>query len=98
MKKLKININNKIQCNKCEEIIESKYTHDFKWCKCRNCAVDGGLSYVKRCGDNWTDVSECREASRQEKEKYIKNNVEDFLIKLSDSEIDNIVDKIMEEY
>lgn len=93
---LKYATNNKIQCNKCKDIIESTHVHDFKWCECRNCAVDGGLSYLKRCGDDWTDVSDYREASRQEKEKYIENNIEDYLIKLRDSEIDYIIDKIME--
>ena len=34
---------NKIQCKKCKDIIESKHVHDFKWCKCRSIAVDGGL-------------------------------------------------------
>lgn len=41
---------NMIKCNRCQDIIESKYTHDFKWCKCNSVAVDGGQSYFKRCG------------------------------------------------
>lgn len=52
-------VRNAIQCNVCGDIIESEYTHDFKWCSCGNCAVDGGHSYLKRCGDNWTDISVC---------------------------------------
>lgn len=52
-------VRNAIQCNVCGDIIESEYTHDFKWCSCGNCAVDGGHSYLKRCGDNWTDLSVC---------------------------------------
>lgn len=41
-------VKNAIKCNHCGDVIESKYTHDFKWCKCRTIAVDGGLSYPKR--------------------------------------------------
>lgn len=43
---------NKIQCQLCREIIESKYTHDFKYCKCKMCAVDGGKEYLRRLGDS----------------------------------------------
>ena len=56
-------VRNAIQCNVCGDIIESEYTHDFKWCSCGNCAVDGGHSYLKRCGDNWTDLSVCEDVT-----------------------------------
>ena len=42
---------NKIQCNKCKDIIESKYVHDFKWCSCKSIAVDGGVEYLRRLGN-----------------------------------------------
>lgn len=51
---------NKIQCKKCKDIIESKYVHDFKWCVCRNIAVDGGLEYPRRVG-NLEDIIELSE-------------------------------------
>ena len=51
---------NKIQCKKCKDIIESKYVHDFKWCVCRNIAVDGGLEYLRRVG-NFEDIIELSE-------------------------------------
>lgn len=41
---------NKIQCKKCNDIIESKDVHDFKWCSCKSIAVDGGLQYLRRVG------------------------------------------------
>lgn len=41
-------ITNKIKCNKCGQIIESTYTHDFVMCNCGCSAVDGGKSYLKR--------------------------------------------------
>ena len=39
---------NKIRCNKCGEIIESKSVHDFKFCQCGAVAVDGGHDYLRR--------------------------------------------------
>jgi len=52
-------IKNVVKCNKCEDIIESKHRHDFKWCKCGSVAVDGGLEYQRLVGDirNATDLS-----------------------------------------
>lgn len=41
-------IHNKIKCKKCGDIIESTHRHDFKWCSCGQCAVDGGHDYLKR--------------------------------------------------
>lgn len=55
-------IRNAIQCVHCRDVIESKHTHDFKWCKCGTVAVDGGLSYCKRVfknsPDDYIDLSE----------------------------------------
>jgi hypothetical protein len=42
---------NKAKCLKCNDIIESKHVHDFKWCSCKTIAVDGGHEYLKRLGD-----------------------------------------------
>ena len=39
---------NKIQCKKCNDIIESKDVHDFKWCAYKSIAVDSGLEYLRR--------------------------------------------------
>lgn len=51
-------IKNAIKCNKCGDIIESTYRHDFKWCSCKECAVDGGKAYLRRVGENWEELSE----------------------------------------
>lgn len=48
---------NKIQCNLCGDIIESTYQHDFKFCKCGAVGVDGGISYRRRLGIDYTDLS-----------------------------------------
>lgn len=52
-------IKNAIKCRKCGEEIESRYTHDFKTCKCGACSVDGGHEYLRRLGDfdAWEDIS-----------------------------------------
>ena len=52
-------VKNAIRCKNCGDIIESKYTHDFKFCSCGKVAVDGGLDYLRRCGnsDDYEDLS-----------------------------------------
>ena len=42
-------IHNRIKCNECGDIIESFTRHDFKYCSCGKCAVDGGKDYLRRC-------------------------------------------------
>ena len=41
-------ITNKIKCNYCGDIIESKTVHDYKKCKCGKVSVDGGHYYLRR--------------------------------------------------
>ena len=43
-----MNRRNAIRCKHCDDVIESKYTHDFVRCKCGKAAVDGGRDYFKR--------------------------------------------------
>lgn len=38
-----------VQCQKCLDIIWSRYVHDFRYCSCGNSFIDGGGEYV-RCG------------------------------------------------
>ena len=58
-------ITNKIRCNHCGDEIESKFTHNFKFCKCGTVSVDGGKSYLRRSFKNspndFTDLSEYEE-------------------------------------
>lgn len=44
-------ISNKIKCKKCNDVIESKNTNDYKKCSCGAVAVDGGKDYLKRIGN-----------------------------------------------
>ena len=38
----------KIKCLKCNDIIESLSQHDFKYCKCNACSIDGGTHYTRK--------------------------------------------------
>ncbi len=49
---------NAVKCLLCGDTIESTYRHDFKWCSCKNIAVDGGLSYLRRAGSVDSDTIE----------------------------------------
>ena len=60
---------NKIQCNKCKDIIESKHVRDFKWCTCKSIAVDGGLEYLRRVG-NLEDIIELSEFEMKQEVVY----------------------------
>ena len=40
-----------IKCNKCKDIIYSRYKHDFRWCSCESVAIDGGFDYLKATGN-----------------------------------------------
>lgn len=57
-------IHNKIKCNKCGDIIESCSGHDFKYCSCGACAVDGGHDYLRRLGkrEDWEELAELERA------------------------------------
>ena len=65
MKETRI-IKNAIRCKICGDIIESKSVHDFKYCSCGKCAVDGGHDYLRGCGnvEDWEDLSVCEEVEK----------------------------------
>lgn len=52
-------VTNKVKCDLCGDVIESTHRHDFKWCSCKNVAVDGGKDYLKRLfkENKFTDLS-----------------------------------------
>lgn len=63
-------IRNAIRCNHCGDVIESKYTHDYKSCSCRNVAVDGGHDYLRRCAESHDDYTELSEVIEVEDEHH----------------------------
>ena len=52
-------ISNRLLCLLCDDLIESRYRHDYVSCECGACATDGGTFYVKQSGDriNFLDLS-----------------------------------------
>ena len=40
--------------------------HDFKFCSCGACAVDGGHDYLRRCGnlEDWEELSEAEKVEK----------------------------------
>ena len=72
-------ISNKIKCKFCGDIIESKNRHDFKFCSCGKCAVDGGHDYLKRSfsGDNPEECFEDLSVVIEEKLKKIQDEYYD---------------------
>ena len=61
-------IHNRIKCLKCGDIIESFSVHDFKYCSCGACAVDGGKDYQRRVGwrEDWEELSEVADDNERE--------------------------------
>lgn len=50
---------NQIRCRKCGDVITSRSVHDFRYCSCKACGVDGGTEYLRRVGEckDWEDLS-----------------------------------------
>lgn len=67
-------LSNKIKCNRCLDIIESKHTHDFVTCSCGESSVDGGTSYLRRRGLDYTDFSEVVSEDDEDWFEKIRNN------------------------
>lgn len=59
-------LSNKIQCNRCGDIIESKHVHDYRTCSCGHVSVDGGLDYMRRIGNDFTDLSEVTSKDKED--------------------------------
>lgn len=42
-----------LKCTVCGDTIYSRVRHDFHWCSCRGCFVDGGQDYFRYGGENF---------------------------------------------
>ena len=65
-------LKNSAICNICKQEVVSRHQHDYVTCSCGATSVDGGLSYLKRSGDNCTETSLNDEDSFEK----IRNNFE----------------------
>lgn len=48
---LKEKLQSGIFCYRCKDLIYSVNRHDFRYCKCEACAIDGGKDYTKISGN-----------------------------------------------
>jgi hypothetical protein len=53
-------LRNAARCRRCGTLIESRQRHEYSPCRCGAIAVDGGLAYLKRCGQE-ADIEELAE-------------------------------------
>lgn len=60
---------NKIRCKHCGDVIESNHVHDFKYCSCGKCAVDGGHEYLRRLHTSSAPEDDYEELSEYEEEE-----------------------------
>lgn len=102
-------LSNKIQCNRCGDIIESKHVHDFVMCSCGSCATDGGTSYMRHIGTDFIDLSE---VTSEEEENWFEKVREVFTwgsrgvsgneplhrIKLAEMETEHIMNILKTQY
>ena len=56
-------VTNKIQCNKCKQILESHQEDNIKFCKCNTISINGGTKYLIRTGKSteYTELSEFKD-------------------------------------
>ena len=49
-----------ITCPACGDTIYSRARHDFRYCTCQACAIDGGFDYIKICTNTNIDPNTVR--------------------------------------
>lgn len=68
-------LKNSIICTHCSDEIVSEHRHDFKYCTCFTCSVDGGRDYLRRGFKNPSDYKETSvttDSPHSEKRKVVK--------------------------
>lgn len=62
-----------IKCKKCGDFIYSRAVHDFHYCSCKSCAIDGGQDQYFRITGNkedWEIVKDVEIKAKDKKELY----------------------------
>lgn len=62
-----------IKCKKCGDIIYSRAVHDFHYCTCQSCAIDGGQNdYIRIIGnqEDWERVPKIEIKAKDLSELY----------------------------
>lgn len=57
---------NRCQCQKCNDIIESRHRHDFVRCRCGAIFTDGGTEYIRRGFTDRNDIIDLSEYELKE--------------------------------
>lgn len=74
-------LRNRVRCNKCGDVIESKSRHDFVSCSCGAIGLDGGHDYQRLVlargvkGDDFTDMSEYDKTDMSDEARTLFNDV-----------------------
>ena len=55
-----------IQCPKCKDKIFSLSRHDFRYCSCKTCFVDGGTDYLRY---GWTGTTRPKKVNKPKDKK-----------------------------
>lgn len=81
-------LNNKVKCNICNQIIESRTRNDFKFCDCGSTAIDGGISYLRRIGRSYEELSVKDDKNHETRRSNMVwgNNFDKNMIKLPKTE------------
>ena len=58
----------KLKCNRCGDVIQSLFRHDFVQCKCGTCFIDGGSDYTRIGFTNESDFELLEENERNQTE------------------------------
>jgi len=67
----------KVQCKKCNDIIESKHRHDFVTCSCGSISIDGGKDYMRWLG-NFEDFIDLSEVTSEDEDDWFERVRETF--------------------
>lgn len=89
--KIKKLVRNRIQCNHCGDIIESKSVHNFVTCSCGRVSVDGGLDYAKRTAKEQGDYTELGEWEEVEVDSKKIVEFEELRASISESDIEKFL-------
>lgn len=98
-------ISNRVQCLKCNDIIESKHRHDYQRCSCDAIMTDGGTDYIRRGGnqEDMLDLSVYIDCTQEDEDIYISynetlelNNDKDFSLEETALQFSVTVDEVKE--
>lgn len=72
---------NAIRCPNCGDVIYSRHVHDFHYCSCGECAIDGGFDYVRVVAKNPDEIEGLKlevDATRKELEQDWGRGIDKF--------------------